>query len=81
MVRCHYNGEDRKLHPDSVLHFKALTTDGIVGIAPLEVLRANVENAAQGTEYINKFFKQGLQSKGIIHYVGDLSPEKEKEFN
>lgn len=74
------NGEERKLHPDSVLHFKALTTDGIVGIAPLEVLRANVENEAQGTEYINKFFKQGLQSKGIIHYVGDLSLEKEKEF-
>lgn len=74
------NGEKRKLQPEEILHFKGLTTDGLVGVAPLDVLKSTVENVASSTEYINKFFKQGLQTKGIVQYVGDLSTEAEKTF-
>jgi HK97 family phage portal protein len=76
----HINGEERKLQPEEILHFKGLTTDGLVGVAPLDVLKLTIENAASGTTYINNFFKQGLQTKGIVQYVGDLNPEAEKAF-
>lgn len=74
------DGKEFKLHPDEILHVKGLTVDGLVGIPPLEYLRTTIENAAQSAEYINKFFKQGLQSRGIVHYVGDLSPDAEEVF-
>lgn len=74
-------GEQRKLLPDQILHFKSsVTLDGIVGISPMEYLRYLVENAASATRFINNFFKQGLQTKGIIQYVGDLNEEAKKRF-
>jgi HK97 family phage portal protein len=73
--------EKRKLMPDEILQFKSgVTLDGIVGIAPLDYLRATVENAASAGKFINNFYKQGLQVKGIVQYVGDLNPEAQKKF-
>jgi len=73
-------GQQYKLKPDEVLHFKGLTLDGIVGMTPLEVLQKTIENAGAASEFINKSFKSGMQVKGIVQYVGDLSPDKEKTF-
>ncbi|MED4922910.1 phage portal protein [Anoxybacillus geothermalis] len=73
--------ERRKLMPNELLHFKSgVTLDGIVGIPPLDYLRATVENAAAAGRFINNFYKQGLQVKGIVQYVGDLNPEAQKKF-
>ncbi|MFC5532377.1 phage portal protein [Cohnella yongneupensis] len=73
--------EKRKLAPDEVLHFKGgITLDGLVGIPPLDYLRATIENAAAATKFINNFFKQGLQVKGLIQYVGDLNEPAKKNF-
>lgn len=73
--------ERRKLVPNEILHFKSgVTLDGIVGVPPLDYLRATVENAAAAGRFINNFYKQGLQVKGIVQYVGDLNPEAQKKF-
>ncbi|KQC48522.1 nucleoid-structuring protein H-NS [Geobacillus sp. Sah69] len=73
--------ERRKLMPNEILHFKSsITLDGIVGVPPLDYLRATVENAAAAGRFINNFYKQGLQVKGIVQYVGDLNPEAQKKF-
>src|SRR5690625_4677397 len=74
------NGEERKLRSDSVLHFRTFTLDGIVGIAPLDKLRSLIEIGAQGTQYLNRFFKQGLTARGIVQYVGDLDQDRQREF-
>lgn len=74
------DGKEYKLRPDEVLHFKGLTFDGIVGMTPLEQLKSTIENAGAASQYLNNSFKTGLQTKGIIHYVGDLSPEAQKTF-
>lgn len=76
----HVNGERRRLNADEVIHIKSLTTDGLVGIAPLEYLRYLIENGAAATKFINQFYRQGLQTKGIVQYVGDLTPEAQKRF-
>lgn len=74
------NGKQVKLKPDEILHFKGFTLDGISGITPLEYLKILIENGASGTEYVNKFFKNGMQTKGIVQYIGDLDSKAENVF-
>lgn len=74
------NNRQYKLKPCEILHFKALSEDGIQGVSPIRHLQTLIENAASGTDYINKFYKNGMTTKGIIHYIGDLSPEAERTF-
>lgn len=69
-----------RIDPDEMLHFKGLTFDGIVGMTPLERLKSTIENAGSASQYLNNSFKTGLQTKGIIHYVGDLNSEAQKTF-
>jgi len=73
-------GNEYRIAPDEMLHFKGLTADGIVGMTPLERLKNTVENAGAASKYLNNSFKTGLQTKGIIHYVGDLNPEAQRVF-
>lgn len=75
-------GNERiKLTPDQILHFKnSVTLDGIVGIPPIDYLRSMVENSASAEKFINNFYKQGLQVKGIVQYVGDLNEEAKQQF-
>lgn len=74
------NGELRKLRSDEVLHFRTFTLDGLVGISPLDKLRSLVEISAHGTEYLNRFFRQGLTARGIVQYVGDLDEARQEKF-
>lgn len=73
-------GTEYRIDSDEMLHFKGLTFDGIVGMTPLEQLKSTIENAGAASQYLNNSFKTGLQTKGIIHYVGDLSPDAQKTF-
>ena len=73
--------EKRKVMPEELLHFKGgITLNGIVGISPLDYLRSTLENAASANKFINNFYKQGLQVKGIVQYVGDLNEQAKKNF-
>lgn len=74
------NGEQVKVKPDELLHFKGFSLDGVSGITPLTYLRTLIENGMASQEYINKFYKSGMQVKGIVHYVGDLNQEAERTF-
>lgn len=75
------DGQQIKIQPHDILHFKnGITLDGIVGIPPLEYLKNTIENAGQSEKFINNFYKQGLQVKGIVQYVGDLNEKAKKEF-
>ncbi len=73
-------GTKYRIDPDEMLHIKGLTFDGIVGLTPLEQLKSTIENAGSASQFLNNSFKTGMQTKGIIHYVGDLSPAAEKIF-
>lgn len=74
------DGKQIKLRSDEILHFKGFTLDGISGITPITYLSTLIENGKSAEEYVNQFFKNGMQTKGIVHYVGDLNPEAEKTF-
>ncbi|WP_309479118.1 phage portal protein [Brevibacillus agri] len=73
--------EQRKIMPHELLHFKGgVTLDGIVGLSPLDCLRATLENGASANRFINNFYKQGLQVKGVVQYVGDLDEKAKRNF-
>ncbi|NGT35433.1 phage portal protein [Clostridium perfringens] len=74
-------GIKHKLYSDEILHFIGdITLDGLIGIDPLEYLKCTVENGRATQEFVNKFFKNGLSTKGVIQYVGDLDEKAKRTF-
>ncbi|XZM19886.1 phage portal protein [Clostridium perfringens] len=74
-------GIKHKLYSDEILHFIGdITLDGLIGIAPLEYLKCTVENGRATQDFVNKFFKNGLSTKGVIQYVGDLDEKAKRTF-
>lgn len=73
-------GTQHKFNPDEILHFKGVTTNGLVGLSVIEALRGSIENAKASEDFLNNSYKNGMQSAGIINYVGDLSPAAEQTF-
>jgi HK97 family phage portal protein len=61
-----------KFKSDQVLHFKAMTRDGITGMAIKDYLKTTVENLQYGSDYTNRFFKGGLSAKAVLQYTGDI---------
>lgn len=73
-------GNEYKLKASEILHLKGLTSDGLVGISPIETLKLHIENASAAEQFLNNSFKNGMQTAGIVNYVGDLSPQAEENF-
>lgn len=73
-------GNEYKLKASEILHFKGLTSDGLVGISPIEALKLHIENASAAEQFLNNSFKNGMQTAGIVNYVGELSPQAEENF-
>lgn len=73
-------GVRHKLQSYDLLHFKSLTTDGIVGISPIQVLQGAINTSGSAVEFLKNSIQNGMQTAGIINYTGDLSPEAEGVF-
>lgn len=73
-------GKQYKIQSEDLLHFKGLTTNGLSGISPIETLRNTIENAKSSSLFLNNTYKNGMQTAGIVNYVGDLSPTAEQVF-
>lgn len=72
------DGKRYKLNREEIFHAMGLTFNGIVGIPPWMYLQGIIENSKASQEYMNQFYKNGLQTKGIIQYVGDLNEDAQK---
>lgn len=73
-------GTQHKIQSDEILHFRGLTTDGLVGMNPIETLKNSIENAKSAEKFINNSFKNGMQTKGIVQYVGELTKGAKDTF-
>src|SRR5699024_4546613 len=67
-----------KFKNSEVLHFLGMTADGIQGMAVKDYLKTLVSNAQASQAYTNSYLKNGLHSKGIVSYVGDLDEGKQQ---
>lgn len=72
--------QEYKVPFEDMLHFKGLTDNGLIGISAIDYLKDVIETNKSGEVYVKNFYKNGMQSKGIIQYVGDLNEAAEKTF-
>lgn len=70
-------GNQHLYNSDSIMHFKGVTLDGIVGLSVVEALRYSIENAKSASTFLNNSYKKGMQSAGILQYIGDLDTTKQ----
>lgn len=74
------NNHEYEFNYDEVLYFVGMTADGISPMPLKEQLKTLLENAEQAHKYTNTYLKNGMHSRGIVKYVGDLSEENQKEL-
>lgn len=73
-------GNQYRIESIDLLHFKGVTSNGLVGFSPIETLRSTIENAKSSTAFLNNSYKNGMQTKGIVQYVGELNKNAEDTF-
>jgi len=65
-------GTEYIINSDSILHFKGMSINGLIGLSTIETLRNAIENAKGASNFLNNSYKKGMQSAGILQYTGDL---------
>lgn len=69
----------RILKPDSILHFKYFTTDGLTGVSPLNALADEIKIQKAGNKTLYNFFARGINGSGILKVnKSDLNAEAKK---
>lgn len=68
------DGTERQIAPDSILHFKILTTNGVSGISPLYGLQDAMKLQKNGDKLLNGFFSNPSTSVLKVHKT-DLSSD------
>lgn len=74
-------GRQIMLSSQEVIHVKTSDAlDGLVGKSVLEQLRSTIDGAKRAQRLLNKLYSNGLTSKAVLSYTGDLSKEKRDQF-
>lgn len=68
------DGTERQIAPDSILHFKIMTTNGVSGISPLYGLQDAMKLQKNGDKLLNGFFSNPSTSVLKVHKT-DLSSD------
>lgn len=66
-------GEQFKLDPSEILHFKTMAKDGILGRAPWKTLIPELEGQSATKEFISKFYKNGALASGVLSTESKLN--------
>ena len=70
-----FNNQKIKLLPEQVFHLRGLSTDGIMGIAPITQMRNAVALAKATEEFGGAFFGNGAQPGMVLKHPGRLSDQ------
>ncbi|MGE6513364.1 phage portal protein [Lysinibacillus sphaericus] len=58
---------------NEVMHFKTSATfDGITGLAIQDILKSTIEGSLESQIFMNNLYKNGLTTKAVLEYTGDL---------
>lgn len=69
------NGAKRVIFSRDMLHIKGLSSDGLVGISPIQVNADTIANAQAQEEYQGKLFSQFGRPGGILTHPGKIGDE------
>lgn len=79
-VRDPFTNRKRILSQDMVLHLRGLSSDGMLGLNPIEMQRDVIGNARATDIQAGAFFKQGMRPSGVLQHPGKLSDEAQKHL-
>ena len=75
----HY-GKSFQLFPDSILHFKNISSDGIIGVNPIHTHSSTFNSSLAMQEYQTKFVDNSAQISGVLNITGVLKKETQLEL-
>ena len=74
------NGPKRRLNQDDVFHIRGLSSDGIMGISPISLMRESIGLALATEKYGAGLFTSDGAIRGILKHPGQLGPEGRKNL-
>lgn len=74
------NGELVYIHNTNMIHFKHISTNGHIGINPLDVLRNTIQYDREIKEFSLNQMKNGLKANLVIKLQGKLNEESMDEY-
>ena len=66
------DGTTQPVPQTKIVHFKTLTLDGINGVNPIEYARATIGLGQQSTEFLNRYFSNGLHPGAVVTHPNSL---------
>lgn len=72
------SGAQQVLPPEQVVHIRALSTDGIMGLSPIAAARQSIGTALASDKVAARFFGNGMLLSGIVTPKGDIPEEEAK---
>jgi len=70
-----YNHEKRYFAPYQILHLRGLTTDGVMGYAPITMMRNAVALSKATEEFGSAFFGNGAQPGMVLKHPGRIKDQ------
>ncbi|MBI6798667.1 phage portal protein [Pseudomonas syringae] len=74
------NGDRFPVSPESMLHFKLFSLDGIVGLSPIEYQAETMGLAKAGQQWSSRFMRKGGFTGGYVIYEGFLNKQQEAQI-
>ena len=73
------DGERFPVSPENMLHFKLFSTDGIVGLSPIEHQAETMGLAKAGQQWSARFMRKGGFTGGYVIYKEFLTDQQQKQ--
>lgn len=69
------NGKNVKIWNGDIIHLTALSTDGIKGKSPIQVIRESIGSAQAAQKFKGRFYRNGASTTGVLKVPGMLNPD------
>lgn len=64
------------IRPENILHFKNLTTDGMLGLSTVAIHRESFANAIAKTQHEGAFYSNGAKASGVLMTPGNFGSKE-----
>ncbi|GGX11198.1 phage portal protein [Pigmentiphaga litoralis] len=75
-----YEGKRTPVSPENMLHFKLFSSDGIVGLSPVEHLADTIGQAKAAQDWASRFMRKGGVTGGYVIYEKFLTKEQQAQI-
>lgn len=69
------DGKNVKIWHGDIIHLTSLSTDGVKGKSPIQVIRESIGSAQAAQKFKGSFFRNGASTTGVLKVPGMLNPE------